>query len=206
MNHQDVSRKIAFFNIDEQDTARFAEVGKQIQRHAPAALERLYRQIAATPETAGFFSSRGLMDHAKAKQMEHWAEMFSRRVDAHTFESGAKIGHVHSRIGLEPQWYIGAYAAVLDEVVIAMSGALGKRHARLIGTLIKMAMLDMDIALSTYFEAAEKKVARWSPKHWARRCAAWPRVISRLRSKHSGRAMRTSTATSRRCATRSAMR
>lgn len=157
MNHQDVSRKIAFFNIDEQDTARFAEVGKQIKRHAPAALERLYRQIAATPETAGFFSSRGLMDHAKAKQMEHWAEMFSRRVDAHTFESGAKIGHVHSRIGLEPQWYIGAYAAVLDEVVIAMSGALGKRHARLIGTLIKMAMLDMDIALSTYFEAAEKK-------------------------------------------------
>ena len=157
MEQGQVNRKVAFFNIGEADTARFAEVGRQIKRHAPAALERLYRQIDATPETAGFFAARGLMEHAKTKQMEHWAEMFSRRIDAHTIESGAKIGHVHSRIGLEPQWYIGAYAAVLDEVVVAMAGPLGKRHARMIGTLIKMAMLDMDIALSTYFEAAEKK-------------------------------------------------
>lgn len=157
MSHFDVSRKVAFFNITEDDVARFADLRRQIKRHAPAALERLYHQIEATPDTAGLFSSRARMDHAKAKQLEHWDEMFSRRVDVHTFESAAKIGNIHARIGLEPNFYIGAYAAVLNEIVVAMSGLMGRRQARLIGTLIKMAMLDMDIALSTYFDEAENK-------------------------------------------------
>jgi methyl-accepting chemotaxis protein len=76
-----------------------------------------------------------------------------------------KIGNVHAKIGLDPQWYIGAYASILGELITSMIAG-GSRAmmpgnvalARRISKLIRVAMLDMDIALSTYFVKAEEDV------------------------------------------------
>jgi methyl-accepting chemotaxis protein len=156
MTAQTIDRKLAFFNIDQRDYDRFPDLARAMARTAPTALGRLYEKIAKTPETAHFFDSKGTMDHAKSKQVQHWAKMFSGRVDNKSVEAAQTIGGIHARIGLAPQWYIGAYAAVLDEVIVAMANPLGKRKARQVGTLVKMALMDMEIALSTYFEAEEQ--------------------------------------------------
>ncbi|MEO0031817.1 MAG: hypothetical protein RIS94_1575 [Pseudomonadota bacterium] len=156
MNRATIDSKLAFFSLGREDYERFGAVGSAVAKHAPAALEKLYDRISATPETASFFTSGSSMNHARAKQVEHWASMFARPVDETTIANAQVIGRVHARIGLAPQWYIGAYAAVLDDVIQAMAGPLGKRSARALGTLIKMALMDMEIALQTYFEAEEE--------------------------------------------------
>lgn len=154
------TRKLAFFNIGPADYARFAGLAVALQKHAPQALDTLYDQISATPETAKFFGSRAAMNHARDKQIEHWAGMFRGHADKAYFDSAEVIGNVHARIGLEPGWYIGAYAMVLEQVVNKMfsgvGGVLGaKRTARSVGSLIKMALLDMEVAISAYFKAEE---------------------------------------------------
>lgn len=159
-NGQDVARKLAFFNIDHKDFERFPHIAKVLENYAPPALDKLYDQIATTPETASFFGSRQAMRHARDKQIEHWAGMFSGRADRSYFESAERIGNVHARIGLEPGWYIGGYAMVLEQVINAMFSGIGgilgaKRTARSVGSLVKMALLDMEVALSTYFRAEE---------------------------------------------------
>lgn len=158
-DHQ-ISKKLTFFNIGSADFARFSGIARALEKHAPPALDKLYDQIAATPETAKFFTSRQLMKHARDKQIEHWAGMFSGTADSAFFDSAEVIGNVHARIGLEPGWYIGAYAMVLEQVVAGMFSGVGgmlgaKRKAGAVGSLIKMALLDMEIALSTYFKAEE---------------------------------------------------
>ncbi|NLR71340.1 globin-coupled sensor protein [Novosphingobium sp. ERN07] len=157
---QAVAKKLAFYNIGSDDLARFPLIASALRTHAPPALDKLYDQIAATPETAKFFGSRQMMNHARDKQIEHWAGMFSGSVDRAYFDSAERIGNVHARIGLEPAWYIGAYASVLENVLNKMFAGVGaifrrRKIARSAGSMIKMALLDMEVALSTYFKAEE---------------------------------------------------
>ena len=160
-NQQQMSEKLRFFNIGSDDFDRFPGLAHALEKHAPAALDKLYSQIAATPKTAAFFKSRQMMDHARDKQVEHWAGMFGGRADETYLKSAQVIGNVHARIGLEPGWYIGAYAMVLDQVIAGMFSGVGgvmsgKRKSGAVGSLIKMALLDMEVALSAYFKAAEE--------------------------------------------------
>ncbi|MCH7627922.1 MAG: globin-coupled sensor protein [Proteobacteria bacterium] len=155
-----LARTLDFFHIDESDVRRFPAIARAMARLAPPALERLYDRIATTPEISGLFSSRSAMNHARDKQLDHWRMMFSGAPDTAYMESARTIGRVHAKIGLAPEWYIGGYASVLDEVLVGLAGAgpalNARSKARIGGTALKMALLDMTIALSTYFEMEEK--------------------------------------------------
>ena len=155
-----LARTLQFFSLTDSDYQRFPAISAAMAKLAPPALDRLYDRIATTPEISGLFASRAMMNHARDKQLQHWQTMFSGRPDTAYLESARTIGRVHARIGLSPDWYIGAYSSVLDEVIVGLAGALPslapRRKARMIATMVKMAQLDMNIALSTYFEIAEK--------------------------------------------------
>ncbi|NMN06649.1 MULTISPECIES: globin-coupled sensor protein [unclassified Novosphingobium] len=161
LSQQDVDQKLAFFNISADDVARFAQIAGAMDSLAPPALERLYDRIGSTPDTARFFSSRQAMSHARDKQIEHWRGMFSGAPGTNLAERAQRIGDVHARIGLAPGWYIGAYASVLDEVIVRFLGrglgAMGRSRAKAVATLVKMALMDMELALSAYFEAEDAK-------------------------------------------------
>ena len=162
---QAVARKLAFFNIGQADMRRFPGIAEALRRHAPPALDALYEQVAATPETAKFFNSQGAMRHARDKQIEHWAGMFGGTVDKAYFQSAERIGNVHARIGLEPGWYIGAYAAVLERIINAMSSGISAYSAA---------------------RRTRRPLARWS--RW--RCSTWKlrfQPTSRPKKPHASR-------------------
>ncbi|MFX5351264.1 protoglobin domain-containing protein, partial [Acinetobacter baumannii] len=81
MPNRDYASKLAFFNLTSQDVARFPRAAAAMARHAPPALDQLYDKIARTPQTAGLFASRAQMQHARDKQVEHWAAMFGSAHD-----------------------------------------------------------------------------------------------------------------------------
>lgn len=102
------------------------------------------------------------MARAKGMQAEHWTAVFRDGVDRRFYDRATRIGNVHARIGLEPQWYVGAYSLVLEQLVTAIiapgwRGYLPWRRARAqqVVTLMKVALLDIDLALSAYFVAEQ---------------------------------------------------
>lgn len=157
MDTRDIASKLAFFSIGHEDRVHFPGIGKVVARSGPKALDALYERIAATPETARHFASKGAMASARAKQIEHWAALFSGGANEAYFARAEKVGKVHARIGLSPQWYIGAYASVLEPIIMAMAGPLARSPARRIATLVKMALLDVEIAIETYFAVEEER-------------------------------------------------
>ena len=157
MDNRDIAGKLAFFSIGSDDRVRFPGVGKVIASAGPAALDKLYDQITATPATAAFFASRNAMAAAKAKQIAHWKALFAGGATAEYFDRAEKVGKVHARIGLAPQWYIGAYASVLEPIIVALAGPLARGKSKQIATLVKMALLDIEIAIATYFAVEEER-------------------------------------------------
>lgn len=153
--------RVFFFDINKDNYRDFPKILNYVNNHAPAALAKFYDRVAVTPEAARHFPSRQVMDHARDKQLNHWTQLFSREMSDAYFAKAEQIGNVHARIGLAPTWYIGGYALVLEDVIqhIVAESALarlnGKQMGHVLGTLVKCALLDMDIALSAYFRAEE---------------------------------------------------
>ncbi|MDO8359948.1 MAG: methyl-accepting chemotaxis protein [Devosia sp.] len=147
-----------------------------MDKHMPTALERFYTKIATVPAVSRHFSGRQHIEHAKARQTTHWSAIASGRLDEKYFESANVVGNVHARIGLEPQWYVGGYGLLLQTLVEGVlhdylaerfSGStLGARKtytskqvlaevdavSTALTALLKAVMIDIDIAITTYFE------------------------------------------------------
>lgn len=127
------------------------------------ALDRFYAKVRRTPETSKFFRDQSHMEGAKRAQQSHWARIASGQFDDGFHDSVRRIGSVHARIGLEPRWYIGAYALVLEELLRDIGRSpiqrlLGRRspEAELSIALVKAALLDMELSVSIYFEEAQR--------------------------------------------------
>ena len=154
-----IDSQLQAYSITPTDLSRFAAIGRSLNKLAPKALGGLYSKIRRTPALARFFTSEIHMDTARQKQLQHWHALFGGTVDQAYFDRAENVGNVHARIGLKPTAYIGAYASILSDLIEAQSPRFSfdpaRKHGKQTGTLIKMALLDMDLALSAYFAAQE---------------------------------------------------
>lgn len=145
--------------LDEANYRTFPRILSAIRKHAPVALKSLYRRVEASSELSRLLPDPEIRRRASDAQYEHWIKMFSGRFDADAAKRSEKIGHIHARVGLTPDYYITSYAAVLEDMIEAMMARrfitpFNSRDAgKTVGTLVKAALHDMQIALSAYFNA-----------------------------------------------------
>lgn len=158
---QPLKDKLAFIQVTPDTQAALAEFQDEITAALPGILEKFYNHIIQWPHLKAMFRDASRMDYAKAAQTSHWIKLFSARFDEEYLQSVRKIGLIHSKIGLEPSWYIGAYGFTLnhlyDYAVHKYSSrfspaAAADKTARLMRALNQCVMIDMDIAISMYLE------------------------------------------------------
>ncbi|MGA0546811.1 methyl-accepting chemotaxis protein [Brevundimonas sp. VNH65] len=162
-----LQERLDFIKIDPEAKAALASAQSVIEGALPAALEAFYDQVRRFPEVSRHFGSEAHISGAKSAQGRHWVNIASGRFDGSYVESVRRIGGTHARIGLEPRWYIGGYALVLDGLIEAIvrdheanrsrfgRGDGGAALSARLGGVIKAALLDMDFVISIYLDAAE---------------------------------------------------
>jgi methyl-accepting chemotaxis protein len=150
--------RLDFYGIDADDWNNLAPIARQVERHAPTALDSFYAKVRAIPALARQFASEAAMNHARSKQIDHWRNLFAGPVGEPHLERANRVGEVHARIGLEAKWYIGAYAQLLTHMIGRMGRRFGLPTAfsRSVATLVKLSLLDMDLALTAIFDAQER--------------------------------------------------
>lgn len=165
MSLNPLKQRTEFYGIDDISPATRSAISRALSRRLSSALTKFYSTISQRPELSAFFNSPQQMDKAKNLQAEHWTAVFRDGVDDRFYQRAMRIGNVHARIGLEPKWYVGAYGMVLDELITAIiaPGWLGwlpwrRSRARQVTALVKIALLDIDLALSGYFLGSEENV------------------------------------------------
>lgn len=162
-----IESRLDFFELQADARTDFASIGQLINSYGPEALDKFYDKVAITPEAARFFPSSEMMKHASSKQMEHWRFIFQSTLNNEYYNRAENIGKVHARIGLDASLYFGAYAQILSVIIeksvtkSALRWIPGIRQlARRIATLVRVALLDMDIAVTTIFRTKEDEQKR----------------------------------------------
>jgi methyl-accepting chemotaxis protein len=158
-----IDDRLAFFGLDAAARRRLRRLRRVIHAAMGPSLARFYTVVRANPTMRSFFSDDRQMDSAKDRQITHWDHLTEATFDAAYLKAVRKVGGIHARIGLEPRWYIGGYALILEGVTNRivrryswslrrfMPGGASSLAAD-IATVVKAALLDMDLSISIYLE------------------------------------------------------
>lgn len=152
------AERLRFLDIDERTKALLREAWPIVQPILPGLLDAFYSKILAEPALVRILGGGQAVPRLKGAQADHWRELFSARFDEGYMDRVFRVGLVHERIGLEPRWYMGAYAFVLGRLMPVVATACGKdtaRMAELVTAINKAVILDMELSIASYFEAVQ---------------------------------------------------
>lgn len=165
LTEADVARRKAYLEITEADERRLREAHAHLQSHTKEIIDRFYEYLLAHEHTRAMLSDPGLVDRLKKLQAQYFLELTSGHYDLAYFENRLRVGRAHNRIGLSPEWYLGAYVKYLHIASDVLSSAFGgdhERYYRTIVSLTKVIYLDMGLALDAYQFAAQESVQKKS--------------------------------------------
>ena len=106
-----LQQRLAFMGFDARARSKLKSLKPLIGKSIGPALAAFYDKVRQTPETLRFFKDDKHMAGARSRQEQHW-EIIGSADYGETYVRAVKgIGEAHARLGLEPRWYIGGYAA-----------------------------------------------------------------------------------------------
>ncbi|MCB1783941.1 MAG: globin-coupled sensor protein [Alphaproteobacteria bacterium] len=163
--------RLEFLKIDQKTSQNLRKAKPVVEEAMPLVLDSFYSYIKQWPNLSALFSGPDHMNAAKNMQMKHWSNIVTGEYNTNYIESVTRIGNTHNRIGLEPRWYIGGYAVLVTGMVTALcekylsTGSSGFLQASkkqefeaVLNAFMKAALLDMDMAISTYFDAGKQEM------------------------------------------------
>lgn len=163
---KNLKSRLDFIGIDNATREALRELRPLVARVLPGILDQFYGHLAKHPQMARMFSDQASMRRAKQGQIDHWTAITLAKFDDAYVQSVAKVGLTHNRIGLEPRWYIAGYSMVLTGLLKAIETETGggwfagdtarDKKALMQAALTRATMLDMDLSISVYLDAAKQ--------------------------------------------------
>jgi methyl-accepting chemotaxis protein len=157
----ELAERMEFLELSQQHRDALKAFLPALLAELPSVLDGFYRKIRTNPSLAKMFSSDAAMKKAASAQAAHWELLFSGRFDGSYLDAAQKVGLIHSKIGLEPRWYMGGYAVVMRKLsAIAVKSHI-HRWSRDVGaasltTLLEALnlaiTLDMELGISIYLD------------------------------------------------------
>jgi len=162
----DLQDRLSMIGLDATACAALQQAAPIITKLLPDVITDFYAHLRKWPTLMRMFRDESAVRHAAERQGEHWRKLFTGRFDTAYVESVERIGLVHSKIGLDPRFYIGAYGHVAAALSKAVAGAMGGARWRgakpeqIAGTLAAISqaiLLDLDVSVAIYIR--ETRVA-----------------------------------------------
>jgi methyl-accepting chemotaxis protein len=145
--------RLRFMRVTERTGLLLRDFWKLAEPRLPEILDAFYGHVSSVPQLAGMVGSQ--IPRLKQAQSAHWQRLFSGAFDEAYMQGVRTIGLTHSRIGLDPRWYIGGYLLVMNKLaeIATAHNRNAQRCAEVIAAVNTAVMMDMEIALSVYQEA-----------------------------------------------------
>ncbi len=143
-----------FMSFTDEDASELRALLPIVEPRADAIVDAFYANVERWPELLDIIQRAGSgLDRLKAAQRRYLVELFQGEYGEIYFDRRLRIGAVHSRIGLTPQWYLGSYSTYYREItplIMTKYRFRPGRCARAVGALNKIIALDSGLAMDMY--------------------------------------------------------
>ena len=144
----------------EEETA-LKSLQPLMKRHVDELVDAFYRHLLSFAETRRLLSDEMITSRLMDAQKRYLLSLVTGPYDAAYQEGRLQIGKVHERIGLTPQWYLGAYALYLNLLRPLIIQEFGRQPAQLesvLTALTKVMFLDIQLAIEAYILKSSEKL------------------------------------------------
>jgi len=157
----DLELRLGYLELGPADLERLAALEPVIEEHADELVDAFYHRLLSFPPTRQLLSDPAVRVRVVSSQRDYLLSLTDPTIDDGYFEHRRTIGQTHERIGLEPRWYLGAYALYLSLLVpLVYETHLHDpaEASRTIVSLQKRLTLDAQIAVEAYIDHQQQQL------------------------------------------------
>ena len=154
-----LGRQLDYFELSESDLDLLKRLRPLLEKHADALVAAFYRHLLSFDTTRRLLADPAVKDRLLHKQRAYLLSLAGPEIDEAYVAGRRRIGEVHERIGLEPRWYLGAYAlysSLLTPLVCEEMARDPEGAECTLAALHKLLLFDAQIAMETYIERRER--------------------------------------------------
>jgi signal transduction histidine kinase len=160
---EEIEDRLAFLALGDSDRQLLAELRPLLERHADRLVAAFYRHLLSFDATRQLLADPDVKERLLSKQRAYLVSLGAPALDDAYFEERVRIGEVHARIGLEPRWYLGAYAlyfSLLAPIVGHEHRSDPERAEQTLIALVRLLLFDAQLAMEAYNERREADLER----------------------------------------------
>ncbi len=154
--------RLAFLEIGEEDIENLQSLKPVLEKHSEGFVSAFYRHLLSFEETHRLLADPEVKNRLLVAQREYLLSLASPSFDDAYFQGRREIGITHMRVGLEPRWYLGAYALyqrLLVPLIWEHHRGNSALAERIVISLHKRLMLDAQLAMESYIEHREERLS-----------------------------------------------
>lgn len=158
---EELDQRLAFLALTGEDQRCLQELRPLLEQHADALVGAFYRHLLSFEPTRALLRDPAMKERLLQKQRDYLLSLAGASLDEQYVADRVRIGERHMEAGLEPRWYLGAYAlyfSLLAPVIFEATREDPVRGERTVTALLKMLMLDAQIAMEAYIEKREREL------------------------------------------------
>jgi signal transduction histidine kinase len=159
----DLAKRLEFLALTNDDARRLRETGPAFDAVADSFVEQFYAHLFAFEQTARFLKDAAVVEALKRTQKEHFRTMFDACWDDAFVQQRRQVGRAHADIGIEPQFFLGAYNQFLSFYLSNLC-PVGKvtthEDIERIRSMLKAIFLDVGLSLDAYFRRLTEDLQR----------------------------------------------
>jgi chemotaxis family two-component system sensor kinase Cph1 len=156
INDQEIAERLAFLQLNPRDVSLLKALHKTLKGRHAAFIEDFYVQLQRFEEPSALLADPALVKRLKRKQENYFDRLVAGCYDHDYVKERVNIGTTHHRIGLKPQWYIGAYHYYLGWLLPEIQKQMADDQTACIDTIqaiIKVILFDIELSVDAYFQA-----------------------------------------------------
>lgn len=161
--------RLRFAGLGEADCDLLRQYRHLLEPNLKTGLRDFFQRLQTFPDAARNFSSERQFERLHDLLASHWDVLTDARFDALYAERVKVLSDAESRIGLDPRWHIAGHSVVMEHLLQAVMGDLAGRGllpgnrkrqreiGELVGALVRLVMVDVEIAVSLRFNELRVK-------------------------------------------------
>lgn len=153
-----IATRKAYLQLTPDDCANLNLLHRGLAGTERFLADSFYQHLQNFSETARFVTNEKTLKRLKQSQSAYFNSLTAGVYDRDYIHDRLKVGLAHERIGLEPTWYLGAYARYLSDLipmVIARFDHEVERQVAIVQSLLKIVILDMSLAIDAYMASKQ---------------------------------------------------
>lgn len=154
LNNSEEKALISFIEIDEQDLRNLMKLKPILEEKAKEIVDSFYDQLLKISYLKDIIFEHSTVERLKTTFRNYLMDMVSGEVGDDYILRRKVIGNVHNRIGLYPEWYIGSYTIIQNEILNLLGSSVEWMEAMEIFTSFqKLCSFDMQLVITTYIQS-----------------------------------------------------